>query len=495
MPSELIFRIHRLFRSDIHPKKSVLRGRFKRFFVEKRVFFWYKYLNYKNLNKKTLMAIISEQYLFSWKDCNELGDLERLKLTIDHIPDKKLISKFRTCRSNGRNDHPIQAMWNSILAGVVFEHKSAESLRRELKRNAQLRELCGFNPLMGARCIPSKSAYSRFLINLIKHQDEIDQIFHSLVKSIRSLLPEFGKELAFDGKAIPSVANKKTEGNHLDRRKEQDADWGKKKYKGTKKDGTSWEKIKLWFGFRLHLIVDANYELPVSYSVTKASCNEQPVMRDLFDDLAKTHAELIEGCEHAMGDKGYDSKKTIEKLWKDHKIKPIIDIKNCWKDKKETRQLESIDIRNVTYNYKGDLFCHCPTTGAITELTYGGFEKDRSTLKYTCPAKQYGIACVGAAKCPMYNKSIRIPLGENKRIFTPVARSSYKWKTLYKKRTSVERVNSRLDVSFGFENHYIRGLKKMNLRCGLALCVMLSMALGRIKKNQSKLIRSLVRTA
>jgi hypothetical protein len=42
---------------------------------------------------------------------------------------------------------------------------------------------------------------------------------------------------------------------------------------------------------------------------------------------------------------------------------------------------------------------------------------------------------------------------EERRIFTPVARSSYKWDNLYKKLTAVERVNGRLDVSFGFENH------------------------------------------
>jgi len=29
---------------------------------------------------------------------------------------------------------------NSILAGIVYEHPSIESLRRELSRNAQLRE-------------------------------------------------------------------------------------------------------------------------------------------------------------------------------------------------------------------------------------------------------------------------------------------------------------------------------------------------------------------
>ncbi len=41
----------------------------------------------------------------------------------------------------------------------------------------------------------------------------------------------------------------------------------------------------------------------------------------------------------------------------------------------------------------------------------------------------------------------------------------------------MERVNARLDEAFGFEKHFIRGLKKMRLRCGLALIVMLALVL------------------
>ena len=50
------------------------------------------------------------------------------------------------------------------------------------------------------------------------------------------------------------------------------------------------------------------------------------------------------------------------------------------------------------------------------------------------------------------------------------------------------------DVSFGFEKHFIRGQKKMEMRVGLALCVMLAMAVGRIKEQQKKLTRSLVKS-
>ncbi len=101
----------------------------------------------------------------------------------------------------------------------------------------------------------------------------------------------------------------------------------------------------------------------------------------------------------------------------------------------------------------------------------GDLERLALVLQY-CPAHHYGINCAGKEQCPV-NKAIRIPLEEDPRIFTPVARSSYKWKDLYKMRTATERVNSRLDVSFGFERHFIRGQRKMELRACLALCVML----------------------
>jgi hypothetical protein len=90
---------------------------------------------------------------------------------------------------------------------------------------------------------------------------------------------------------------------------------------------------------------------------------------------------------------------------------------------------------------------------------------------------------------------VRIPLETARRIFVPLARSSYKWQNIYYGRTAAERVNSRIDLSFGFEHHFIRGKAKMTLRVGLALVVMLSMALARMKLGQMENIRSLIKQA
>ncbi|MBI5501943.1 MAG: transposase, partial [Deltaproteobacteria bacterium] len=75
--------------------------------------------------------------------------------------------------------------------------------------------------------------------------------------------------------------------------------------------------------------------------------------------------------------------------------------------------------------------------------------------------------------------------------FTPIARPTSKWKKAYKRRTAIERVNSRIDQVLHFEHHTIRGQAKMETRVTLALIVMLAMALGRIRANQADLMRSL----
>ena len=430
------------------------------------------------------IAIIPQLKLFGWQEIESLGDLERLRLVLEHLPDEQLMVRLERERGKGRDEYPVRAMWNSVVAGVVFQHRTIEELRRELSRNAQLREMCGFEGR-----VPPAWAYSRFLKKLFKQETLLERIFADLVKEVHKELPEFGRHLALDSKAIPSFAKGTNKSGTPDGRRDTDADYGKKTYRGTREDGTLWEKTVTWFGYKLHLIVDATYELPVAYVVTRASTADIKGASELLRQLEEEQPEILREAETLAADKGYDDSKLIIKLWDGCGIKPVIGIRNMWKDGEETHLLPG--KANAAYDYKGHVYCFCPETGVKREMSSGGFEQDRNTLKKLCPAKQYGIKCRGQAKCPI-KQGIRIPLKEDRRIFTPIDRASYKWKRIYAKRTAVERVNSRLDVSFGFEVHTIRGLTKMKTRCGLALCVMLALAVGRIKEKQTDKLRSLV---
>jgi len=434
------------------------------------------------------VAIISQQRLFGWEEIEGLGDLDRLRLVLEHVPDEKLMLKLEFERGRGRDDHPVRAVWNSILAGIVFQHPSIAALRRELNRNGQLRAMCGFKGDTG----PPQWVYTRFLKKLFNNKDLIDEIFDTLVEQCYQLLPGFGRNLAMDGKAIDSHARRKKEGLPPDGRRDLDADTGAKSYQWQREDGTVWEKIKYWFGYKLHLIVDADYELPVAFTVTPASYSEVKQAHALIDELGATKPEMLKVCENFIADRGYDDGKLIEKLWGDYDIRAVIDIRNLWKDGEETRLFEGRE--NIVYDYRGTVYCCCPQELKMREMAYAGVEKKRNTLKYRCPAQHYGIQCKGKQTCPVKG-SIRVSIAEDPRVIAPLPRSSYRWENLYKKRTSVERLNSRLDVSFGFERHFIRGLKKMELRCSLALCVMLAMAVGRVKEKRPDLMRSLVKSA
>lgn len=437
------------------------------------------------------MAKIIQQKIFRWKDVEASRELERLNMVIEAIPDDDLMKALEAERKGRRDDYPIRAVWNSILAGIVYQHASIESLRRELLRNGELREACGFDPALGERAVPSKDAYSAILKKLMKKQNMIDRMFDNVIEELKKYLPELGCHLAIDSKKIESYARGK---KNPDESSDPEADWGYKKYKGKRAAGSIWEKISSWFGYKLHLLVDTTYEMPVGYTVTKATRADIEEMVPMVEEVKKKHFQSIETL---TGDKAYDSGPHNEALYDTHGIKPVIDIRNHWKDGEETKALVPDRIDNVVYDYQGTVYCHCPESNERYEMAFCGFEKDRKALKYRCPVAAYGVECKGYAQCSQKTKGkiVRIPLDADRRIFVPIARSSYKWQRIYNGRTAVERVNSRIDLSFGFEHHFIRGKAKMTLRVGLALLVMISMALARIKRDQEKDMRSLIKQA
>ena len=392
----------------------------------------------------------------------------------------------------GRDDYPVRAIWNSLIAQVVFGHESIASLRRELSRNAQLRWMCGFEGFL----VPSASAYSRFMLKVMDRDEQVREIFDCLVELLseefesEEEMEDLGASLAIDGKFVQAHARPRKEKGEPDGRRDLDADYGvKTRYR---KDGTK-EKVPQ-FGYQVHLVADTLHELPVGYEVTPASVAEQPVAHQLMGRLNQGHPDLVDRCEVLSGDRGYDTRPFIEELWNDYRIKGVIDIRNTWRDEPETSRLLG-DWDNVAQDWQGRVYCFCPRTQTQREMPPGGFEKDRGTVKYRCPAWQYSrIQCAGKDECQV-KSCFRVKMAEDPRRFTAIPRGTNRWKDLYARRTAVERINSRLDVSFGFERHYIRGLARMKVRVGMALSIMLAMALGQVRNNKPDRMRSLVGAA
>lgn len=86
--------------------------------------------------------------------------------------------------------------------------------------------------------------------------------------------------------------------------------------------------------------------------MTKASNSEKTETKELLKKMKKDTPEYLDVCQYFLGDKGYDSQPFIEQL-EGAGIKPVIDIRNCWKDGEETHQYRDTDL---VYNYKGDVW-------------------------------------------------------------------------------------------------------------------------------------------
>ena len=195
--------------------------------------------------------------LFWWSDVERRPELERLEMVLKALPDEELLAALEQRRGRGRDDYPIRAMWRALVAGIVFQHVSIQSLFRELRRNPALLDVCGFDPL-GPRRRPKREVvvgaegpervlkevprgdgvgsawnFSRFLSSVAKLEAERGLIQGMAVRLREQLMEEvegFGEHLGYDGKAVESHSTGRKRGKR-GQTSDPDADWGTLKYR------------------------------------------------------------------------------------------------------------------------------------------------------------------------------------------------------------------------------------------------------------------------
>ena len=408
------------------------------------------------------MTMPQGSLLFSWDDVELLPDLQRVQFVLDHLPDQDILAALRRMRGRGRNDFPAPAMWRALIAGIVLQHPTAAALLRELQRNPALLRLCGFealprqsaptahihrNPKTGRlersekpspmrTTAPNAWAFSRFMANVVRLERRAGMISDLVPQLRRKLMrapPDYGAFMGADGKAIRSHSTGRALRN-----------------KGRTSDPDA--------------------------------------------------------------DRGYDQAELKRWLWDAHRIRPLIDIRLLWRGNWDAlprrpgepvmRPLDPSRVDNALHTEQGRVFCRCPATGTTRPMAFHGLDAKRNALKYLCPAAAYGLKCEGRAQCcanaganpSKLGPTRRIHLAKaNRRIFLPTPHGTRAWREGYARRSAMERINARLDDGFRFESHTIRGKHRMTARVGLALAVMMALALGSVRAGAPQRMRSLVR--
>lgn len=421
---------------------------------------------------------IIQSPLFDFEAFIRIKGNDRLLIVLEALDAEKLLLALEREHWTGRPGYSARGMWSALIAGVLHQCHSLAKVVRMLERDKDTRIVCGFSK----DNIPSEDALGRFLKKLLAHEDLLQECFAGLVEKLRQLLPGFGRKLVVDSTDIEAFSN-----GHKKNPSDADARWGAKRgsHCGGKETGQGTEEqaghkkgkgrdLYYWFGYKLHLIVDAIYELPVAFTLTPANEADTTQMPPLLEKAGAKKAE--QKPEAVIGDKGYDSQENHRQVFKECGAAPIIPIR-------ERAGAQLPDICNA----KGTPTCSCGL-----EMAFWG--RDGNYLKYRCPA------VVGKAKCrsrfpctdSSYGYVLKLSITEDPRRHPPVPRETKKWKRLYALRTAIERVNSRVKGLLGLEHITVRGMAKVTVRSLLSLLVMVAIGVGMAERHRFKEVRTLV---
>ncbi len=366
------------------------------------------------------MALINYDLFAS--DSADNCELKNLTALLEQLDFSELINEILIRRKGrGRRDWPIEAMLNAVFAIDILQHRSVSGFVRELKRNPALMHVLGFpmrrgfhtDPAFGGYAVPSDSAFCRFirlLTEIERGTGALMRVFEAQVDEIAALLPDFGKSVGYDGKAVEShstgrplkhKAIDKTTGRHPT--SDPDASWGVHEQYGTDQNGREVRKTKKWFGYTLHTHGDVTYELPIRFRLETARESEYRHCEGLIEEHEKLW--FFDRCRSFVADRGLDSNQIRKRLFKND-ILPVIDTRRMWQDvnlhpqqlKVPTRPLDESKVDTILRTENGSLYCQCPQSRELRRMHYQGREQKRGTLKWACPAASYDFTCKGQVR-------------------------------------------------------------------------------------------------
>ena len=136
---------------------------------------------------------------------------------------------------------------------------------------------------------------------------------------------------------------------------------------------------------------------------------------------------------------------------------------------------------NVVHDEAGTVYCYDKESDPPVKrkMSYIGYEKDRGTLKYRCPARHEGFACPSDKKCngcSSYGKTVRVKCDLDLRRFPPLPRATQEFERRYDGRTSIERVNARTKVYWGADDGNVTGAQRFHAHLATIMLVHLAMA-------------------
>ncbi len=195
----------------------------------------------------------------------------------------RLVDELQVTRWTGRPGYPLRSMIGMALA------KSLYALPTWTRTVALFSE----HPALAAVIapdgdVPSKYACYRFTAKLREHTDLLQGCIARVGAELKKRNFHIGKDVAIDASDMPAYANGQRYvskgGREREKFSDPDASWGHRSAVSTRKGGG-------FYGYRLHMAVCAETDLPLAWRVETARDHETLSVAPLLDKL------------HALGDR------------------------------------------------------------------------------------------------------------------------------------------------------------------------------------------------
>lgn len=421
------------------------------------------------------MLIHAAEPLFAWAELEDSPTLSTLRDVLQAVPDQALLDGLVAARGHGRDDYPVQRLWGVVLLTIALRHISFNACLAELHRNPSL---CRFLGITCEEQIPNDHNLSRFLdvLGQEPHLSALRQVFDDLTRRLGRVVTDLGRHTAGDATALNARPKGNPKAVLAERQQGLPQPSGGRKEYGD--DAGQVTKVVEWFGYKLHLLVDVRHEIALAYHVSDPKAGDNERIGTL---LEQAQANLPEDRIQTLAyDKAADDA-AVHDLLHRYRIKPLIQNRALWQTEPERVLPGGRYPLNLVHDEAGTVSCYDRVSNPPVRhrMAYLGYESDRGTLKYRCPARHEGWDCPSDQRCNAgkdYGLQARIPCELDLRRFPPIPRATKTFERLYKGRTAVERVNARLKIFWGADDGNVTGARRFHAFIGAVMVVHLVFA-------------------
>ena len=383
-----------------------------------------------------------------------LGELAAIFASLH---DDALLARLQEYRPVGRHGYPLQALWRAYVGSFVLNLPHTNALIRRLEDEPRFRTLCGFGAL------PHRRTFNRFIRRLSHHADLVEATFVDLTHQLKALIPGLGNEVAVDSTTVRSHCNPNRK-----RISDPEASWTAKNSPRAKDGGKEWHH-----GYKVHMVADANYGVPLAHVVTTAKRNDSPELPEVVAQAEAFYPWFKPSA--VIADRGYDSTANHEHLY-GKGIIPVIHIR---------RSKGHAALYNGIYTEQG-----VPTCLGQIPMEYVRSDPEKGHL-YRCKGCHLADSMSGGIRhC---DSQVWEDPSQDIRLFGVLRRGSQEWKDLYTKRQAIERVFKSMKESRRLERHCVRGLRQITLHAVMSALAFQATVLVRLWAGETEWMRWMVR--